>query len=54
MGRAFFILISAFTFSRLRKGDAATGEIVRAALQGPPLFEFGAYRVHRYPENTFA
>jgi hypothetical protein len=40
--------------SRLPKGDPVTGAQVRAALQGPPLFQFIRYHIHRYPENTTA
>jgi hypothetical protein len=38
----------------LEKGNPVTSAMVRAALQGPPLFEFAEYLVHRFPENTLA
>ena len=40
--------------STLPKGSRETDVMVRAALQGPPLFEFTGYCMHHLPENTFA
>ena len=42
------------SISGLRKGEPATGDMVRAALKGSPLFDFVRYRTYRYPENTLA